>query len=97
MYILPKYAYTAYSSKITGFLVLSNKDWDEFCDSQGGKHREVGGFHVLVLNNDLDDDTLLRIVENNEHRRDTMGLCRAVLHDKDWVRLDEHLAEAVCW
>lgn len=60
-------------------------DWDEFCTSQDGTHREISGEHILVLDETLTDEDLEYAVENAEHRWGSMvlrlgvWLCRKLL------------------
>lgn len=87
-----KYVYTGYSDKANGLLIITDKDWDEFCQSQGGKHRLIDGQNLLVLDDFINDEESLRdSVENSEYRWGVIALCR------DEYREDYNLTNAVCW
>lgn len=89
---LPKYVYTGYSDKRDGLLVLTDMDWDEFCQSQGGTHREIDDNHILVMDGyEVDDEELEYAIENAEHRWGSMALYRSE------TKINENLSEAVCW
>lgn len=89
---LPKYIYTGYSDKRDGLLVLTDMDWNEFCQSQGGTHREIDGENILVLDGyEVGDEELRYAIENAEHRCGSMALYRTE------VKINQNLPEAVCW
>lgn len=88
---LPKYIYTGYSDNQDGLLVLTDMDWDEFCQSQGGSYRSINGEDVLVLDETLTDEDIEDVIDEGEHRWGSMAIFRAE------VKVNENLSGAVCW
>jgi hypothetical protein len=93
---MPKYVYTGYSGKQDGFLVLTDKDWDELAAENNSKYvrhknkQEDVPFDVdFFIANDTDNVNL-------DYATHTPGW--GVWHVyRTEIKTDTNLSNAVCW
>ena len=96
---MPKYVYTGYSGKQDGFLILTDKDWDELATELNAKYvkyKDDSGDDVFDVN---------FFIANETDNADDINLAFAA-HTPGWgvwhvyraeIKPDTNLANAVCW